>query len=82
MAKIAIFSHFFEVTLNSAAWLQLGVIELKSTTFMGNFESIHSSGSVLISNFIFIIEFAMSGNSFHEKSFCVGSILFEKLLYN
>ena len=65
------FLGFFKVISILTAWSQLLTLHLNSTNFWGYFETTYSSGSVLIRNLIFSIEFVICGKTLDEKSLCV-----------
>ena len=62
---------FFEVISILIAWLQLLTLHPNSTNFGGNFETSYSSGSVLLRNLIFSIEFEIYMKILSENALCV-----------
>ena len=64
------FFMFFEIISIIIAWLQLMTLHLNSTNFPRNFGTSYSSGSVLIRNLIFSIEFEIYGKILSEKALC------------
>ena len=72
---LADFWCFFEFISILTAWSQLLTLHLNSTNFGGNFETTYSSGSVLIRNLIFSMEFVICGKILDEKSLCAISLI-------